>query len=106
MHGWHHRAQGMESVMRLPKRPAGQRHPYASLFLVEFVQIHLGNVQIRTLQSGYRFYLLQSQPVQSQCLLLQLQTDIQLPRRSEEHTSELQSRENLVCRLLLEKQTE
>src|SRR5690606_41979790 len=27
----------------------------------------------------------------------------QLHRRSEEHTSELQSRENLVCRLLLEK---
>src|SRR5215475_14335700 len=27
----------------------------------------------------------------------------QLGRRSEEHTSELQSRENLVCRLLLEK---
>src|SRR5690606_40633242 len=26
-----------------------------------------------------------------------------LKRRSEEHTSELQSRENLVCRLLLEK---
>src|SRR5690606_41123454 len=26
-----------------------------------------------------------------------------LMRRSEEHTSELQSRENLVCRLLLEK---
>src|SRR5690606_39991182 len=26
-----------------------------------------------------------------------------LPQRSEEHTSELQSRENLVCRLLLEK---
>src|SRR5690606_41756205 len=25
------------------------------------------------------------------------------PRRSEEHTSELQSRENIVCRLLLEK---
>src|SRR5690606_41333269 len=28
---------------------------------------------------------------------------IQFPARSEEHTSELQSRENLVCRLLLEK---
>src|SRR5207302_7737414 len=27
-------------------------------------------------------------------------------RRSEEHTSELQSRENLVCRLLLEKQNQ
>src|SRR5690606_40043055 len=28
------------------------------------------------------------------------------PLRSEEHTSELQSRENLVCRLLLEKKKE
>src|SRR5690606_41783167 len=28
----------------------------------------------------------------------------QAPLRSEEHTSELQSRENLVCRLLLEKE--
>src|SRR5690606_40051361 len=28
---------------------------------------------------------------------------VSIPRRSEEHTSELQSRENLVCRLLLEK---
>src|SRR5690606_40202583 len=27
----------------------------------------------------------------------------EFPQRSEEHTSELQSRENLVCRLLLEK---
>src|SRR5690606_41089332 len=32
-------------------------------------------------------------------------TVLRLARRSEEHTSELQSRENLVCRLLLEKQT-
>src|SRR5690606_20870409 len=30
-------------------------------------------------------------------------SEIRLPARSEEHTSELQSRENLVCRLLLEK---
>src|SRR5690606_39985090 len=29
--------------------------------------------------------------------------DVKLRVRSEEHTSELQSRENLVCRLLLEK---
>src|SRR5690606_40446870 len=42
--------------------------------------------------------------------LRQLTNDITLPagacnswKRSEEHTSELQSRENLVCRLLLEK---
>src|SRR5690606_2232130 len=31
------------------------------------------------------------------------QGDVQQMERSEEHTSELQSRENLVCRLLLEK---
>src|SRR5690606_39665028 len=30
-------------------------------------------------------------------------TEFDIKRRSEEHTSELQSRENLVCRLLLEK---
>src|SRR5690606_42020341 len=32
-----------------------------------------------------------------------IERDAQLRMRSEEHTSELQSRENLVCRLLLEK---
>src|SRR5690606_40960394 len=31
------------------------------------------------------------------------QKPVPSPERSEEHTSELQSRENLVCRLLLEK---
>src|SRR5690606_40014281 len=35
--------------------------------------------------------------------LSQLIVDLHAPGRSEEHTSELQSRENLVCRLLLEK---
>src|SRR5690606_42009392 len=34
---------------------------------------------------------------------LLLQRDIEFILRSEEHTSELQSREKLVCRLLLEK---
>src|SRR5688572_32159400 len=32
-----------------------------------------------------------------------IQDDVQLAVRSEEHTSELQSQSNLVCRLLLEK---
>src|SRR5579883_1097873 len=36
-------------------------------------------------------------------LFLVLRLRIRPRRRSEEHTSELQSRENLVCRLLLEK---
>src|SRR3712207_7672151 len=32
-----------------------------------------------------------------------LRREYEIPRRSEEHTSELQSRQYLVCRLLLEK---
>src|SRR5690606_39464201 len=36
-------------------------------------------------------------------LLLMIRYEEDLAERSEEHTSELQSRENLVCRLLLEK---
>src|SRR5690606_40629898 len=35
--------------------------------------------------------------------VLDITNENQSPLRSEEHTSELQSRENLVCRLLLEK---
>src|SRR5436309_12496241 len=34
---------------------------------------------------------------------IQMFSGVDAARRSEEHTSELQSRENLVCRLLLEK---
>src|SRR5690606_41793793 len=37
------------------------------------------------------------------CLTQLNEKDTSEPFRSEEHTSELQSRENLVCRLLLEK---
>src|SRR5690606_39646945 len=37
------------------------------------------------------------------CRRVMLPVDAAVRTRSEEHTSELQSRENLVCRLLLEK---
>src|SRR5690606_23338061 len=36
-------------------------------------------------------------------VIFSLERTDEVPNRSEEHTSELQSRENLVCRLLLEK---
>src|SRR5690606_40824362 len=44
-------------------------------------------------------------PRYSHCikLMIHLLTEGSYQTRSEEHTSELQSRENLVCRLLLEK---
>src|SRR2546430_8916946 len=37
--------------------------------------------------------------------LVELLEDVRADERSEEHTSELQSQSNLVCRLLLEKKT-
>src|SRR5688572_32130636 len=36
-------------------------------------------------------------------LVLKARIELHVPGRSEEHTSELQSQSNLVCRLLLEK---
>src|SRR5207302_10598001 len=44
-----------------------------------------------------------SNPPAARFVRAQVFTTVPLGRRSEEHTSELQSRENLVCRLLLEK---
>src|SRR2546427_9513270 len=40
------------------------------------------------------------------CALQLVSSDHELAMRSEEHTSELQSQSNLVCRLLLEKKKE
>src|SRR5438874_13618571 len=39
----------------------------------------------------------------NRALLTRPATSVSIPSRSEEHTSELQSRRDLVCRLLLEK---
>src|SRR2546430_5294871 len=47
--------------------------------------------------------LLASYTVAIQSLANRIQQVLILKRRSEEHTSELQSQSNLVCRLLLEK---
>src|SRR2546427_5357102 len=40
---------------------------------------------------------------QQECCLAETKTAFSMTTRSEEHTSELQSQSNLVCRLLLEK---
>src|SRR3989442_13409097 len=47
--------------------------------------------------------LTQGQRAQWVRLLLEAADEVGMPDRSEEHTSELQSRPHLVCRLLLEK---
>src|SRR5690606_40356033 len=86
--------------------PPSTLFPYTTLF-----RSHLVEVGELALQPGdLRLQVGQALPGGLVGLLLQhLALDLQLDQpaleavRSEEHTSELQSRENLVCRLLLEK---
>src|SRR3712207_7545772 len=49
--------------------------------------------------------LVRLDPDKKRTTLLSLPRDLKVEIRSEEHTSELQSRQYLVCRLLLEKKT-
>src|SRR3989442_11142099 len=64
--------------------PRSTLFPYTTLFRSPFAEV------LRT--SGISLGILDSQLIRSAC-----------EERSEEHTSELQSRPHLVCRLLLEK---
>src|SRR5690606_40185467 len=52
---------------------------------------------------GHRLYLRGARERSSTCQSTRVSSRRCACARSEEHTSELQSRENLVCRLLLEK---
>src|SRR5690606_40830811 len=91
----------------LPRPPRSTLFPYTTLFRSPVNPIcpaclllsHNLSIRWNQLAFGYRHRL--HHPVQDNILLSSL--DAQQNHRSEEHTSELQSRENLVCRLLLEK---
>src|SRR5687768_17767258 len=74
--------------------PRSTLFPYTTLFRSERRRARSDQVR----QSGHAAATAQSVPLsrRAECRLAQ-------PRRSEEHTSELQSRLHLVCRLLLEK---
>src|SRR5690606_41414576 len=91
-------------MLRLP--PAAALFPYTTLFR--------SGQQVAGRQVGESLQhddLLVGQRVEigrrvDQATIHQLLDDlVAQPLRSEEHTSELQSRENLVCRLLLEKKS-
>src|SRR5690606_40051949 len=95
-----------------PHRP--RIFPYTTLFrsadahdLIDYrvtnrlPTIYTSNVTIDELAEVYDRRLWDR--VRDMCLVLEFSGESK--RRSEEHTSELQSRENLVCRLLPEKQT-
>src|SRR5690606_40793672 len=93
----------------LPRPPRSTLFPYTTLFrsMLATLAVCAVAVQCSTMwsmflilfQFGDTFRLLVYLAGQGLYLLFHLQE----LARSEEHTSELQSRENLVCRLLLEK---
>src|SRR2546428_8064628 len=70
--------------------PRSTLFPYTTLFR-----------SVEAMKKGAYNYL--TKPFDPRDLLLQIQKTLENRKRSEEHTSELQSRSDLVCRLLLEK---
>src|SRR5690606_40506818 len=92
--------------------PRSPRFPYATLFRSGPHGVPAGaphSIQARP--DGLWQSWSRTPPIQhsgcdpvSSAVIVGLPSDCQA-LRSEEHTSELQSRENLVCRLLLEKKT-
>src|SRR5690606_39351355 len=94
---------------RIPRPPRSTLFPYTTLFrspishdeLMRITEIwvdtalQLGDRQLRMMERLVRAQLRRPEPEEAQAESARV--------RSEEHTSELQSRENLVCRLLLEK---
>src|SRR2546430_9638922 len=69
--------------------PRSTLFPYTTLFRSTGLEM-IRTLQDRGVTMGFDVYM--------ECTIIRLLTD-----RSEEHTSELQSQSNLVCRLLLEK---
>src|SRR5690606_41358768 len=100
------RSSCFQSCLRPP--PSATLFPYTTLFRsVSPAQaaVHAHYAETGGLDSLYEAARrLQRMPVSM--LALQFWLTILALLRSEEHTSELQSRENLVCRLLLEKKNE
>src|SRR2546430_7379989 len=83
--------------------PRSTLFPYTTLFrslqIVQIAVIDVGGVAAATVGDGDQPAIWTREPP---ALAV---ADRGVPARSEEHTSELQSQSNLVCRLLLEKNT-
>src|SRR2546430_3733700 len=80
--------------------PRSTLFPYTTLFrsVASYADEERG-VEIRAVAGGYKMY---TKPQQHDVVRRFIKS-LRPPLRSEEHTSELQSQSNLVCRLLLEK---
>src|SRR2546427_9531535 len=82
--------------------PRSTLFPYTTLFRSLAVGIELEHLHERADEAGAHHAELACDGVE-QLDGIGVAGQILLPCRSEEHTSELQSQSNLVCRLLLEK---
>src|SRR5690606_41882134 len=101
----------------LPQPPISPPFPYTTLFrstrqcapnphYAPCIFEHVYLARSDSLMDGvsvYKARLRMGEKLADKILRERPEHDIDVVIRSEEHTSELQSRENLVCRLLLEK---
>src|SRR5207249_11518311 len=90
----------------IPPPPRSTLFPYTTLFRSDLVEILRRNAVARVFADdlhapSVRDRAGQPQPSAVRHRLTRVEREVQ--QRSEEHTSELQSRFDLVCRLLLEK---
>src|SRR5258707_11546158 len=81
--------------------PRSTLFPYTTLFRSGNFTAALGNVGVNNAMSSANAHRARASQIQDQITDLNLK--LERVKRSEEHTSELQSRQYLVCRLLLEK---
>src|SRR2546430_12750087 len=80
-----------------------RRPPRSTLFPYTTLFRSLVSLGIIEKQGPRKLNLARTEAEGFQALLSELRNFLARPRRSEEHTSELQSQSNLVCRLLLDK---
>src|SRR5688572_31518729 len=81
--------------------PRSTLFPYTTLFRSK-LESHVKELELKTIKSHITPHFIFN-ALNSIRALIDENPERMLLRRSEEHTSELQSQSNLVCRLLLEK---
>src|SRR5256885_16789712 len=86
--------------LMIRRPPRSTLFPYTTLFRSPTRTTRLLSIRPREPQ---RFHALETTVYRSQLHIYAPLASVAVPSRSEEHTSELQSPCNLVCRLLLEK---
>src|SRR5690606_41639849 len=93
----------LQCLFLTPPSPSSTLFPYTPLFRSRSSARSSSNLDCRLSQNCAETPKYRSRRNAVSAEIPRLPCTISLIRRSEEHTSELQSRENLVCRLLLEK---